>query len=81
MTSLSKNAGSSSQLATTPADTAPNLDVIQRLDLMRSDSATKFDGVLNAICDVRDVRDFSGRMDEAEERISNVEERQNRRAN
>lgn len=71
MTSLSENAGSSSQLATTPADMAPDLDVIQRLE-MRSDFATKF---LNAIHDVkRDVWDFSGRMDEAEERISKVED-------
>lgn len=75
MTSLMEDANPSSQPFTPPADSDPNLDVIQRLDLMRSDFATKLDGVLNAIHDVkRDVRDFAGRMDEAEERISKVED-------
>ncbi len=56
------------------ANACRKLDVIQKLDLMRSDFSTKFDGVLNAIQDVKkDIRDFSGRMDLAEERISNVE--------
>lgn len=56
-------------------NTGQNLDVIQKLDLMRSDFATKIDGVLNAIRDVKkDVKDFAGRMDMAEERISNVED-------
>ena len=71
MISSTENANLSSQPATEPANTDPNLDVIQRLDLMRNDFTTKLDGVLNAIHDVkRDVRDFLGRMDEAEERLS-----------
>lgn len=57
------------------AEGAHNLDVIQKLDMISIDFATKIEGVLNAIQDVkRDVRDFSGRMDEAEARISNVED-------
>lgn len=72
--SLASSTGDAS--STLPVvEMAQNLDVIQRLDMMRNDFATKIDGVLNAIQDVkRDVRDFSGRMDEAEERISNVED-------
>ena len=57
------------------AESVHNLDVIQKLDLIRNDIATKIDGNLKAIQDVqRDVRDFSGRMDEAENRISEVED-------
>lgn len=42
---------------------------------MRSDFISKLDGVLSAIHDVkRDVKDFSGRMDMAEDRLSNVED-------
>lgn len=56
-------------------NTGQNLDVIQKLDMMWSDFATKIDSVLNTIHDVKkDVRDFSGLMDMAEERISNVED-------
>ncbi|KAI7806769.1 hypothetical protein IRJ41_011545 [Triplophysa rosa] len=57
------------------AQSSQNLDVIQKLELMRTDFATKIKGVLNAIHDVKkDVRDFSGRMDLAGERISSVED-------
>lgn len=72
---------SSDTLCSTPheevscANACQKMDVIQKLELMRSDFATKFDVVLNAIQDVKkDIRDFSGRMDMAEERISNVED-------
>lgn len=73
-------ASSSSSVSTnvsdaTCVDTCQNLNVIQKLDLMRNDFATKIDGVLNAIQDVKkDVREFSGRMDLAEERISSMED-------
>ncbi len=64
------------------ANACRKLDVIQKLDLMRSDFSTKLDGVLNAIQDVKkDIRDFSGRMDLAEERISNVEDAVNSEKN
>ena len=57
------------------AETVHNLDVIQKLDLITNDIATKIDGNLKAIQDIqRDVQDFSGRMDEAEKRISEVED-------
>ncbi|KAI7800009.1 putative LINE-1 type transposase domain-containing protein 1-like [Triplophysa rosa] len=57
------------------AHSSQNLDVIQKLELMRTDFATKIKCVLNAIHDVKkDVRDFSGCMDLAEERISSVED-------
>ena len=57
------------------AETVHNLDVIQKLDLIRNDIATKIDRNLKAIKDVqRDVRDFFGRMDEAKKRISEVED-------
>lgn len=52
-----------------------NMDVIQILDGIRNDFSTKIDVVLKAIQDVkRDVQDFSARMDEAEVRISSVED-------
>lgn len=42
---------------------------------MRRIFATKTDGVMNAVKDVKtDVQDFSGPMDEAEEHVGNVEE-------
>ncbi|CAK6982250.1 hypothetical protein D5F01_LYC23808 [Scomber scombrus] len=54
---------------------AQNMDVIQILDGIRNDFSTKIDVVLKAIQDVkRDVQDFSTRMDEAEVRISTVED-------
>lgn len=71
--SSSGNACNASQPEESCTNTGQNLDVIQKLDMMRSDFATKI--VLNAIHEVKkDVRDFSGRMDMAEERISNVED-------
>ena len=57
------------------AETVHNLDVNQKLDLIRNDIATKIDGNLKAIQDVqRNVRDFSGRMDKAEKHIGEVED-------
>ncbi|KAF4106206.1 hypothetical protein G5714_013868 [Onychostoma macrolepis] len=74
-TSSSDTICSVPQGGATNANASQKLDIIQKLDLMRSDFATKLDGVLNAIQEVKkDVRDFSGRMDMAEERISNVED-------
>lgn len=57
------------------AENSPNIDLMEKLDRMGSDFANRFDGVLEAIRDVkRDVKDFSGRMEEAEKRISEVED-------
>lgn len=54
---------------------AQNMDIIQILGGIRNDFSTKIDVVLKAIRDVKsDVRDFSARMDEAEGRISTVED-------
>lgn len=50
-------------------------DIIQRLDSMKNDFTSKFLGVLSAIQGVKaDVRGFLDRMDEAEQRISSVED-------
>uniref|UniRef100_A0A3B3S9S0 L1 transposable element RRM domain-containing protein n=1 Tax=Paramormyrops kingsleyae TaxID=1676925 RepID=A0A3B3S9S0_9TELE len=50
-------------------------NVIQIFDEIRNDFSTKIDVVLKVIHDVkRDVQDFSAHMDEAELRISNVED-------
>lgn len=52
-----------------------NMDVIQKLDVMTNDFATKIDVELKAVQDVkRDVQDFSVRMENVEVRISNVED-------
>ena len=57
------------------AETVHDMDGIQKLDLIRSNIAPKIDGNLKAIQDVqRDVRDFSGHMDEAEKPISEVDD-------
>ena len=61
-----------SQTDPTTSSYSQNMDVIlQRLDAMNA----RFDGVLQAISEVKaDVRGFSSRMDEAERRISDVED-------
>lgn len=47
---------------------AQNLDIGQKLDMMSNDFATKIDVAVNANQGVkRDVRDFSVRMEEAEQ--------------
>lgn len=74
MASIAGDASPSSQPNEAPV-AAPNMEIIQRLDLMNKHFSTKFDGVLDAIKEVnKEVRDFSGRMDEAEGRISKVED-------
>lgn len=73
--SSTANACSASQSEETCANSSQNLDVIQKLEMMRIDFAKKTDVLLNAIHDVKkDVRDFSERMEVAEECTSNVEE-------
>ena len=59
-----------------------NMDIIQRLDAMNNDFVSKFEGVLQAIQEVKaDVRGFTGRLDEAEQRISDLEDTVNREKN
>lgn len=51
------------------------MGIIQRLDAMKTAFNSRFDGVLQAIQEVKvDVRGFASRMDEAEQCISNVED-------
>lgn len=57
------------------SESTKNMNVIQILGGIRNDFSTKIDVVLKAIQDVKkDVREFSARMDEAEGRISTVED-------
>lgn len=75
--SLANSTGDASPVLHVDVDTgmAHNMDVIQILDGIRNDFSSKIDMVLKAIQDVkRDVQDFSARMDEAEGRISSVED-------
>lgn len=63
------------QTTAAAANESLNMDIIQRLDAMKTAFDSKFEGVLQAIKEVKaDVRSFSSRMDEAEQRISNVED-------
>ncbi|KAK5868145.1 hypothetical protein PBY51_009185 [Eleginops maclovinus] len=75
--SLANSTGEASHVCHGDVDAggAHNMDIIQILDGIRNDFSTKTDMVLKAIQDVkRDVQDFSARMDEAEVRISSVED-------
>lgn len=74
-TVCSTSQGETITVETINANACLNMDVIQKLDLMKSDFATKIDGVLTAIQDFKkDIRYFSGHMDMVEEHISNVED-------
>lgn len=60
---------------TAEAKAASDSEVMRAITEMQSVFSTKIDGVLSAIQDMKtEVRDFAGRLTEAEQRISNTED-------